>query len=864
MKRIPLLIFLTASFVFAQQNGNLLPKTRPDSANAARKDSTAISDSAKAKKGIDIDAVITANAADSLIFQVGDKKMFLYGTSELKYKQTDLKSDKIFVDYNTSDLEAFGKADTSDTAKVKLKGTPQLKEGNETYEGKSIKYNFKTQRGFISFAKNREKEQRYEGEKVKKVDKSTYFIEDGMFTSCASDTPHTYFTASKMKVIQKDKIIARWIFMYIGGVPLPLPIPFAVFPNETGRRSGIIIPSYGYSADRGQYFHNIGYFFAFNDYVDLTLTGDYYAKGGYGLRGRTRYAKRYDFNGSFEAGLSNISIGEANDPSDFRKEEKDWRLSLTHYQQIDPTSQISANVQFASSEYFRKNSTDYNNLLSQQIFSSASYNKSWENSNLAVNYSRTQYLDNGNIEESLPNLSYSHNIFYPFRRDQSFTDGQQKWYELIGINYSGQFSNSRSKRDNIVENKMGVQHNINLNFTPRFGYLNVTPNFTYSEKWYGKRLKMENIRKEITDPKTGVTSVEDTVIQSTIDELNFVRTFSTGVSASTKLYGIFNPNFLGVESFRHTLIPTISYNYQPDFSDDRWNYYDSYTKSNGEVVRYDKFSNQVFGGAGSGKSQSINFSIGNVWEMKMAKTPGDTTKEQRKITLLNLDVSSGYNFAADSTRLQDLSVSYRTQIGDLLNFAGSSSYTFYDYEGNQKVNKFLASNGKGLFRLTNFNFSVSTQLSGERMKSTETPQPGSQVNSKDEFQSFKKKDLTTLYDDSQAPDMTIPWNIGLSYNYNMSKPNPTDVSVFSSLGIDLGFSLTKNWKFSFRGSYDFENHQVNAPQVSIFRELHCWEMNFTWNPLGSFRGFYFVIRMKSPELQDIKLTKSEGLYTGIR
>jgi lipopolysaccharide assembly outer membrane protein LptD (OstA) len=113
-----------------------------------------------------------------------------------------------------------------------------------------------------------------------------------MFTTCESDTPHTHFTASQMKVIQKDKIVARWIFMYIGGVPFPIPLPFAVFPNESGRRSGLIIPTFGDAGNRGSYLYNFGYFWAMNDYMDLTFTGDYYFKGGYGLRSRYRYTKK--------------------------------------------------------------------------------------------------------------------------------------------------------------------------------------------------------------------------------------------------------------------------------------------------------------------------------------------------------------------------------------------------------------------------------------------------------------------------------------------------------------------------------------------------------------------------------------------
>ena len=851
LKIVSILFFFTA-IIFAQ--GNSLSKIDSTSNSNQKVDST--------KKKIDIDAVVNSSASDSIIFKVKERKMFLFGSSDIKYKTTELNAANIFIDYNTNELEAFG-VDSSDTAKTKIKGLPKLIEGNETYEGSRIKYNFKTQRGFISLAKNKETDKRYEGEKVKKVDKNTYFIENGMFTTCNSDTPHTYFTASQMKVIQKDKIIARWIFMYVGSVPIPIPLPFAVFPNETGRRSGIIVPGFGSTANRGQYFHNFGYFWAMNDYMDLAFTGDYYTKGGYGLRSRFRYAKRYDFSGSFEAGYSNISIGEETDPINLKQRQSDWRLSWYHSQQIDPTSQFSANIQFVSSNFLRNNSIDYNTLLTQQIISGASYSKSWDNSSLSLSYNRTQYLDSGNIDETLPNIGYSHNIFYPFRNKNSFDANKQSWYELIGISYSGQFANSRTKRNEIKENKLGALHNLNFNFTPKVGYFNITPNFSYQEKWYNKRIK-KGYKKIETLDSLGRKVLIDTLVTETLNELNFVRTFSTGISASTKIYGIFNPNFVGVESFRHTMMPNISFNYTPDFSSSNWGYYDTYFDKNGKPVKYDKYEGQIYGGASSGRTQSINFSVGNIFEIKLNKVPGDTLKEQKKIQLLNFDISTGYNFAADSLKLQNLNLSYRTQIGEWLNFYGNSSYTFYDYDTKLQrvVNKFLVTKGSGLFRLNNFNFSISTNLSGEKFKSS-----SSNGNNKIETQTdpvFNKKDYIALYDNSDTPDMSIPWNLNINYNYNLSKYSPSEKSINSNISLDFSTNLTKNWKITFRGNYDFNSHQLSAPQITIYRDLHCWEMNFTWNPIGTYRGFHFELRMKASELKDIKVTKSKGLYSGLR
>lgn len=864
-----ILIFLAASFSAQQRGENSLNKSA--SLNLISADSLSQSDTTKSKKKYDVDAVVYSSASDSLIFEIPKKKMYLYGSGALKYKTTELKSGQIFVDYKTNQLDAFGIKDTADTAKVKLKEAPRLIEGVDTYEGEFIKYNFKTQRGYISLAKNKNKGQNYTGEDVNKVDKNTYFIKHGAFTTCESDTPHTYFGASEMKVIQKDKIIARWIFMYIGGVPFPIPLPFAVFPNETGRRSGLIIPTYGQSVDRGQYFRNFGYFLALNDYMDLSLTGDYYLKGGWGASSRFRYVERYNFTGSMNAGYSKVIIGEQDDPD--KKIQSDWNLSWNHNQQINPTMRFDVNLRFLSSNYITNNIYNIDDRLRQDITSNATFSKVWDESgaSMSINYSRTQNISTGDLNESLPNISFSKSFTYPFKRENVESVRDQKWYELIGYSYSGQFSNNRRTTRGNLDIHGGFQHNISLSASPKISYFNISPSVNYTEKWYNKRLKIENRIEQTVDPLTGAAMSKSKIDTSLVNELNFVRTFNLNVSASTKLYGIYNPNLFGVESFRHTLMPSVSYIYTPNFADVKWGYYDSYTELDGKAVQYDKFGREIFGGASSGQSQALNFSLGNVFEMKMAKTPNDSTREQKKIQLLNLNASLGYNFVADSLKLSDLNLSYRTQIGDLLNFSGSSSYTFYDqvrvvqngYESFPKVNQFLSTNGKGFLRMTNFGFSISTALSGDKIKSAEEPVQ-QQKGKTDPDNPFNKKDYSALYDDAQSPDLSIPWNLSLSYNYNLSKPTADQSISYSNISADLGFSLTKNWKFTVRGSYDFDRKEISAPQITVYRDLHCWEMNFTWNPRGSYRGFHFEIRMKAPELQDIKVTKSGGLYSGIR
>lgn len=794
------------------------------------------------------DAVVIATASDSLTFDVSKKLMYLYGSGEINYKDSELKSGYININFDNNNVFAEGRIDTT-KGKNELVETPILKDGGETYEGKSLKYNFKTKRGFISHAKNKMPDVRYEGDKVKKVDDKTFFIEDGIYTTCDSDTPHTHFTAKQMKVIHKDKIVAKWIFMYIAGVPLPIPIPFAVFPSESGRRSGIIIPAYGTTADKGQFFRNFGYFWAISDYMDLALTGDYYTRGGYGLKGRGRYSKRYNYSGMVSGGFSKIHIGEENDPD--RVERSDWNIFLYHQQTLDPTMSLNVNMQFLSSTYYQNNSFNTDELLNQQIFSNATFNKRWEESgnSLTLNYSRTQYLSTGNINEVLPNLSFNKNFVYPFRGDDA-DDRSLKWYEYIGYQYNGRFLNNRNKLNGVLKIRGGIEHDLEISATPKLGYFNISPRIGYTEKWYNKRISQELVNNQVV--------IKD------VNEINFVRSFDFSLAASTKIYGMLPVNAMGIDAFRHTITPNISYNYSPDFTTDFWGYYGSVIDSTGRIIRYDKFNNEVFGGVGSTERQAISLSLNNVFELKTLKDLTDTTSQAKKFTLLNLSAGLSYNFAADSLKLSDLSLYYRTQIGEFFDFSGNINYTFYENLNGRPINKFLLSEGKGFMRLTNFSISLGTDLTPEKLfgKKEIKKKEGTEVEEEEEV-FMKQSDYIALYDEQPA-DFTIPWTLGLSLNYNINKRNPTNIYETFGMVMRSSLSISEKWKLTINGNYDFIEKEITAPQITINRDLHCWEMNFSWIPIGRYRGFNFEVRMKAPQLRDIKVTKSKGIYSGLR
>ncbi len=838
------LLFVIQEIGYTQQNDSLFVYPLPTDTIKNNIDSLQVQ-SPKGKT-YDVDTTVFAASKDSLIFLVKEKKMKIYGEGSINYKTTEIKSANIIIDFNKNEIDAVGIP--ADSLPDKLIGTPILKEGAEVYEGKTMKYNFKSGRGLLSLVKTKTDGSYYTGNKINKVDKDTYFIEDGIFTTCDDSTcPHYYFTASKMKVMHKQQLVAEWIFINFGGVPLPIPLPFAVFPIESGRRSGILPPTFGSDGTYGTYFSRFGYFWAISDYMDWNLTADYYTRGSYKFDSRFRYTKRYDYSGNIEASYGNFVQGEETDAN--RVENTEWRFRLNHNQSITPTSRIDAKLEFISGSNISRDINDLNQVLRNDAISNATYFKQWEESgnSLSLSYSRSQNFENNNISEVLPNVTFSVAQSYPFRDNT----GSQEWYETFGYSYSGQFQNNRNKTAGNLSIRGGIQHNINASLSPKIGYFSISPNFRYNESWYNKA-----VTKFASENDTGAYFVQT----DDIKQINEVRTFSMGVAASTKFYGMFNINSLGINAIRHIVTPSISYNYSPDFSTPFWGYYDSYVDSAGNTVEYNKFEREIFGKPSSQEQQSINFSIGNVFEMKTIANPNDTTSKENKFQLLNLSASMGYNFAAENYSLSDLSLSYRTQIGSIFSFSGSSTFSPYDYNDITRIDRYLISNGKGLLRLTNTNFSISLSLSGDRISSSNND--GRTTVQQDQYlQQSEQTIYQGIYTQKEA-DFSIPWDFSLNYNFNESRPIPTSINKSSNVSGSVNFNLTPKWKFSVTGSYDLQRQEFAAPQVRISRDLHCWVMNFTWNPIGTYRGYNLEIRVKAPQLQDLKITKRDQFYDG--
>ncbi|MCS7073147.1 MAG: putative LPS assembly protein LptD, partial [Bacteroidia bacterium] len=590
------------------------------------------------KKESPLQSNIKYDAKDSIVFDVENRKLYLYGEANLSYENMSLTAAKIWIDWKQNLVYAQGIPDSNG----KMVQTPVFKEGGDVYYTEKMTYNFQTKKGKIWYAKTNQNGDIVAAEQIRRNPDNTYFLRDGFFTTCNADEPHFCIKSKKMKVIPGDKVISGPLFMVIEGVPIPIVLPFGFFPNRPGRRSGILLPTYGELPTRGFFFQNMGFYLGISDYWDLTLRGDIYTKGGYRLEAATNYNKKYRFSGNLRASYSVQTNNERTDPDYFSRQ--DFFVSWQHQQSITPNMRISSNVNAGSSSFLRNNSYNANDFLTNTLRSTVTFSWTIPRSNWSIAGGATadQNLTAKTTSLQLPNLSFNRARTNPFRRRELV--GKERWYEKIGYSYSSQLQNSINAPDSILFKpesaklwQSGFVHNLGLSTNLKFlKYITISPSVTYNEYWFLKSVEKE-YQRLVKSTDTGFV-YKDTVITNELQGFASARDIAFSVNANTTLYGILQLKSKRQWAIRHTMRPTIGYNVRPDYTADLFGFYKS--------VKLDSFGNeQIYSrleqtyAPRPQKAQAIQFSLSNLLEMKFlsrSSLQSDTAKkEYKKITLLD-------------------------------------------------------------------------------------------------------------------------------------------------------------------------------------------------------------------------------------
>ena len=898
MKSNPVNIFLTALVLTV--SALLLPSAVPAYAapclgDAVMRDSIAV-DSATATDSLSkdgtkkdaIDAPVYYECTDSMVWsRTGNA--YLYGAGKVRYDKIELTADVIKLNMDSSVVHASGSIDTTGMAI----GLPIFMDGGTPYESDRMSYNFKSKKGFINNVYTQQGDGFIMGGKAKKDSAGVFYSQDGMYTTCDAEHPHFYIRLTRAKVRPKKDVVSGPLYLVVADVPLPLALPFAFFPFTSSYSSGILMPTFGDETERGFYLRDGGYYFALSDKYDLRLTGEIFTKGSWGFGAASSYAVRYRFSGSFDFSYLVTKNGEKGLP-DYAVG-KNFRLQWSHRQdpKVRPNSNFSASVNFATSSYERSNlSSIYNPVLNSQSMrtSSVSYSHTFPEIGLSLSTTMNvaQNMQDSTLSLTLPNLSVSLAKKYPFKRKKRM--GDERWYEKISLSYSGQMSNSIStKEDKVMHSNLiedwnnGVKHNIPVSATFQlFGFLNVTPSFNYTERWYFKKVNQE------------WDYAANKVAKDTVYGFNRLYNYNFSVSANTTLYGFYQPaGFLKksrVHTVRHVFKPSISYSYTPDFGARHYGYYDTYVytdeKGEARVVEYSPYQGSLYGVPSRGKTGSVSLSVSNNVEMKW-RTKNDSL---RKISIIDeLGASLSYNLAAKTKPWSNLSTRLRLKLTKSYTFSFNATWATYAYEFNDRgqvvvgdrtewsYGRFGRFQGMSQNLSYTFNNKTLTKIrdvfnkdegEDEDGLKSEDSAGGDDASKKKSLKDSKtKKAKSATVDEDGYMPFKMPWNITVSYGIMMAENTSAKIDVKTmrypykltqNMNLSGNIGISDNWRINFTSGYNFQFKKLTTTTMNISRDLHCFEMS-CGIVLSPYTSFNFSFRATSQMLADaLKWDKRSG------
>lgn len=842
-------------------------KQSKDSLIVSKKD-TIVTDSIKPKEVIK--GIITHNAEGYTIQNAKNKTVTLYDKAHVTYTDIDLKAGIILLDYKNNTVRAKGIKDS-----LGYHQRPVFKQGSQESEQDSILFNFKSKKALIYGIKTVQDGIITYAEKTKRVNDSTIYMRRMRFTTSEKEIPDYYIETNKAKVVPGKKIIAGISHLVLADVPTPLGLPFAYFPMSDKRTSGFIIPSWGDSNSQGFFLQNGGYYFALSDYFDLTVLGDLYSNGSWGLQTESSYYARYKFSGNFSFNFEDIIQG-IRGLSNYNKS-SNFNIRWSHSQdgKFSPNSSFSASVNLGSSTYYRQSLNQLNNseFLTNTLNSSVSYSRKINDTPFNINLTAT-HSQNTNTEKitmTLPSLQVNMDRIFPFA---SKTGAKSNAIQKIGVNYSlqGRYQ-IETTDDEFFTAKMfetaqkGLQHNINASTNLKaFKYLTLSPNANYKDVWYFDKIN-KTYNPTLINPTTNKLGV---VQNDSINGFSRFNEYNFGMSLSTNIYGTFNFRKGRLKAIRHTIRPSISYGYRPDFAK-QYNLQVQQNSNPTDLLTYSPFEGGIYGTPGGGTSNNIGISVNNVLEAKVAPKDPDSDEEDKKVTLLNnLNFSTNYDITKDSLRWSNVAVSLGTRLlKDKLALNVNMSLDPYQINAKgQQIDKF---NSK-IFRIENARVTANYSLSSKDFEKEEkdnkeenngngaqdTPdvfgQNKSRANGSSNTSKLNNKNnvkKTTLYQSK------IPWSLNLAYTLSYANNGLISAVNGNSLMFSGNIELSPKWGVGFSSGYDIKDNGFTYTNLNFSRDLDSWRLNFNWIPFGINSSYNFFIGVKSSVLKDLKWDKNK-------
>jgi lipopolysaccharide assembly outer membrane protein LptD (OstA) len=819
---------------------------------------------------------------DAVSYTILDRKvntMTLYNQAVVTYGDIKIEAGKIIINNKTGNIEAYGIPEDStgiySQKPIFTQGTNVIKPDSiiaNRFSKKVLTYNATTLQGEFNVI----------ADVTKRVNDSVIYMQNARFTTSKDPAnPEYYFKANRIKFVPGKKIVTGLVQMYIADVPTPLGLPFGFFPMTTERKSGIIIPSFGNNNNQGYFLQNGGYYFAVNDYVDLTVLGDYFTNGSYGARVESNYKERYKYAGSLRFLYENQLQSERGF-SDFQQTSR-YNINWQHAQdaKTNPTSRFSASVNLGSSQFYRQSFNQINQgaTLVNNLSSSIAYNKTFTGEpqvNLTASATHNQNTNTDVVNLSLPNLQANVSRVFPFAPKEGVRKGI---IHNINLQYSVRSENRIATSDtDFLTAKMfdnavfGVRHSIPLSTNFKIAkYFNVGVNANYDESWvfetYNQTL--------VANGNGGFNTRRDTV-----RGFDAFRTYNYGANIGTTVYGSWQSTNkeAKIQAIRHIIRPSVTYNVNPSFDQ----YYNRLLDEQGldvlpEERFYSRFEGSLYGVPGRNFSSNVGFNVQNNIEAKIRERDSTKTELKNISILKSLNFNTSYNIAGDSLNWSPVQMSGVIPLTSKVDLNFDANFDPYALDNNNnRINTFNIANGGSLFRLTRAGARVGFRLSDKDFVKKDTPaekDAKEKVNSTTFKSGGRDDDLfgaavdfagSENFDPNAPPEeqevdisksryrFKIPWNLNVSYTMTYENAQRQSSLNRQSLMLSGDLELSPRWSLGGNTGYDFAERGISFTTIRFERDLESWRMSFNWTPVGPRNSWFFFIGIKSGALSDIK------------
>lgn len=797
----------------------------------------------------ELEGVVKMKAERRNTSSITNKQTSLYKNAQIIYQDMQIDADYIRFEWETGKIYARGEQDE----KGKIIKPAIATQAGKKYEYNEVIYNIKTKQAIAFNARTEESEGVIVAQKTKKYNDSVFVMSRGMYTTDEyflnkkDSLPDYHMSARIIKLLKgknSSQIVTGPIQMYIEQVPTPLIMPFAILPFSDKRSAGILIPSFGERQDVGFFLNGLGYYVPIGDHFDLKILSDLYTKGSWNLKPELNYLKKYRYSGNFAADYG-YTVRGIKGLDDYSRV-KTFRIAWRHSQdsKANPYFTFNASVDVVSNRNFYNNTVNNNyifngNVLNTTQTSRVNVTKRFLTLPITISASMA-YNQNFATELTdlrLPDMTIAVNQFYLFKPKTGVRTGL---LENINVNTGFALSNYvTTKEDQLFKAQMwkdlktGAKNNISLSTNTTLAKY-----FTFTLAANADNVLTTKTLEKNYNPLTNL--VEDTYH----NKIAGYTTFSTSASLQTVLYG--QKNFSKkspVVAIRHMITPSVSFSYSPDFGERSWGYYKNYSNARGEMTPYSIFDGGIYGAPASGLQQTMGFNISNNLEMKV-KSKTDSTGVKKVKIFENLNISGGYNFAAEKYKWSVFSVTAQSSFfNNKLNVNSSMTIEPYEIVYTDGSDIGVRTENFGHFSVQGVNFQLSYPMSeaifGKKDEGAKKYKKKGEIRNENYF-----------FDDDNYSRYSPTWTLNVNANYSYTRGLSRFGNKVASLGLDGSIKLTPYWNINASTNYDIERKELGYTRLGFARDQRSFTITFNWVPFGQYKVYDFFIGIKANILKD--------------